>query len=76
MTQEDNIYKVLLLGEGGVGKTSLTKQFVYNRFDDKYIKTLGTNISKKDIILGKEVGNAKVKGSGFRLRPYGPGEPG
>ena len=43
------VFKVVLVGEGGVGKTSLIKQFVYQQFEDKYIKTLGTNVYKKNI---------------------------
>lgn len=57
MDSEDNIFKVLLVGEGGVGKTSLIKKFVYQKFDEKYIKTLGTNISKKDVPLGPDHNN-------------------
>ena len=59
MTQ-DNIYKIVLVGEGAVGKTSLIKKFVYQKFEDKYIKTLGTNISKKDVNLGPKHDNAIV----------------
>jgi len=39
--------KVLLLGDPAVGKTSLIRKFVYDMFDDKYISTLGTKISRK-----------------------------
>ena len=47
--------KVCLLGDEGVGKTSLIKRFVYDQFDDSYIRTLGTKISKKDqMIQGKD----------------------
>jgi GTPase SAR1 family protein len=46
------VYKLVLAGEGAVGKTSLVKQFVYSHFEEKYIKTLGTNIYKKDIAMG------------------------
>jgi len=53
MDNEDIIYKLVLVGEGGVGKTSLIKQFVYSKYDDKYIKTLGTNIYSKEISLGE-----------------------
>ena len=49
------VFKIVLLGDGGVGKTSLVKQFVHQKFDDKYIKTLGTNIYKKSIVK-KEYG--------------------
>jgi len=41
--------KVLLIGDGAVGKTSLIKKFVTDRFDDKYITTIGTKITKKDL---------------------------
>ncbi len=39
--------KVVLLGSGAVGKTSLVRQFVEQRFDDDYITTIGVNIKKK-----------------------------
>ncbi|RMF55889.1 MAG: GTP-binding protein [Calditrichaeota bacterium] len=39
--------KICLLGPFGVGKTSLVERFVYNRFSDTYLTTLGVRISKK-----------------------------
>jgi small GTP-binding protein len=44
--------KICLLGDGGVGKTSLVRRFVFNEFDDRYLYTLGTNVSKKDVRIG------------------------
>jgi small GTP-binding protein len=41
--------KICLLGEAAVGKTSLINRYVYNEFDDKYITSLGTKVSKKTI---------------------------
>jgi small GTP-binding protein len=41
--------KICLLGEPSVGKTSLIRRFVLRRFDEKYISTLGTSVSKKTI---------------------------
>jgi small GTP-binding protein len=41
--------KVLLLGDGAVGKTSLIRKFVMDRFDDKYIATIGTKVTKKEL---------------------------
>ena len=41
--------KICLLGDGGVGKTSLIRRFVLNSFDDKYLVTIGTKVSKKVI---------------------------
>ena len=43
--------KICLLGEAAVGKTSLINRFVFNQFDDKYISTMGTKVSKKVISL-------------------------
>jgi small GTP-binding protein len=43
--------KALLLGDGAVGKTSLIRKFVTDKFDDKYITTIGTKITKKDMIF-------------------------
>jgi small GTP-binding protein len=41
--------KICLLGDPAVGKTSLIRRFVVDKYDDKYISTLGTKVSKKDI---------------------------
>lgn len=43
--------KVLLLGDGAVGKTSLIRKFVTDKFDDKYIATIGTKVTKKQLEL-------------------------
>jgi small GTP-binding protein len=43
--------KICMVGEGAVGKTSLIRRFVLNSFDDKYLQTLGTKVSKKEIIV-------------------------
>lgn len=48
MTKTKNIIKkVCVLGEEAVGKTSLIRRFVVEKFDDKYIATIGTKSSKK-----------------------------
>ncbi len=41
--------KTLLLGDGAVGKTSLLRRFVEQKFSDEYIATIGANIKKKRI---------------------------
>ncbi|MCK5024301.1 MAG: GTP-binding protein [Thermoplasmata archaeon] len=43
--------KVCLVGDSAVGKTSLIKKFVLDLFDDSYITTIGTKITKKTIIF-------------------------
>ena len=39
--------KIVLIGNPGVGKTSLIRRFVENSFSDKYIHTIGTKITKR-----------------------------
>ena len=39
--------KICLLGSFAVGKTSLVERFVHDRFDDKYLTTIGVKISQK-----------------------------
>jgi len=43
--------KVGLVGDSRVGKTSLVQRFVLDQFDDKYVKTIGAKVSKKEILL-------------------------
>ena len=43
--------KICLVGEPAVGKTSLIRRFVMNKFDDKYLTTIGTKVSKKVVTL-------------------------
>ena len=45
--------KICLLGDSSVGKTSLIRRYVMDIFDDKYITTLGTKVSKKQLIINK-----------------------
>jgi len=39
--------KICFIGDAGVGKTSLIKRYVLDVFDDRYIATIGTKVTKK-----------------------------
>jgi len=41
--------KVCLVGNPAVGKTSLVRRYVTNAFDDRYLTTVGTKVSKKPV---------------------------
>ncbi len=46
--------KICLLGDPAVGKTSLIGRFVLDMFDDKYLSTIGTKVSKKSVLVEYE----------------------
>lgn len=43
------VRKVVLVGDSGVGKTSLIRRFVHDDFSDKYLTTFGTKVTKKEL---------------------------
>src|SRR5436309_4702176 len=53
--------KVCLVGEAAVGKTSLIRRYVLDDFDDKYIQTLGTKVSKKELQVPRPKGDDPLK---------------
>lgn len=52
--------KVCFIGDAGVGKTSLIKRFVLDVFDDRYIATIGTKVTKKIIEVDNGGSQTKV----------------
>ena len=41
--------KVAILGSHAVGKTSLINQFIYNKFPENYLTTIGLKVDKKTV---------------------------
>lgn len=50
----DFMFKIAVIGEGAVGKTSLIKRFTQGSFVKDYIKTLGAQFSRYEQIAGKQ----------------------
>lgn len=51
------VFKIVIIGDAAVGKTSLINQFVESSFNEDYKPTLGANIVRKDVNLD----NTKVR---------------
>jgi small GTP-binding protein len=51
---KDVTKKMCVIGDAAVGKTSLIRRFVIDKFDDKYITTIGTKTSKKTLTVRGE----------------------
>jgi small GTP-binding protein len=48
----DPACKVCLLGDFGVGKTSLISRFVHNTFSENYLTTVGVKVDTKTVCAG------------------------
>jgi small GTP-binding protein len=51
----DYLFKVVLVGDAEVGKTSLTTRFAYGTFTDGYISTLGVDFIVKSIPINNYI---------------------
>ena len=55
MEYKDKIlFKVILIGDSGVGKTSILERYIYNRFNKNILSSLGMNYVNKVITLNNE----------------------
>lgn len=55
----DYIYKYVVIGEAGVGKTSIARQFIFNDYSDRYNTTIGVDFSCKTLSIGDK--NIKIQ---------------
>ncbi len=46
-------FKIVLIGNVAVGKSSIIKRFVHNEFNKSYLCTVGTELSRKSLFIGK-----------------------
>jgi small GTP-binding protein len=52
-------FRVVLLGEAAVGKTSLIRRYTENAFDEDYKQTIGTTFASKDVPVKDENGEVR-----------------
>ncbi|KAG8223347.1 hypothetical protein J437_LFUL001225 [Ladona fulva] len=50
----NTLLKVVILGDGGVGKSCLMNRFVHNRFDEGSFHTIGVEFLNRDVTIGGE----------------------
>lgn len=51
--QFDFLFKLLLIGDSGVGKTCIIFRFVENKFDPSFISTIGIDFKIRTVEVGK-----------------------
>ncbi|EFP10460.1 CRE-RAL-1 protein [Caenorhabditis remanei] len=52
--QQQVVHKVIMVGTGGVGKSALTLQFMYDEFVEEYEPTKADSYRKKVVLDGEE----------------------
>eukprot|EP00920_Eleutheroschizon_duboscqi_P037033 GHVT01088747.1.p1 GENE.GHVT01088747.1~~GHVT01088747.1.p1 ORF type:complete len:123 (+),score=2.84 GHVT01088747.1:337-705(+) len=52
MSKKRALLKVIILGDSGVGKTSLMNQYVNKKFSTQYKATIGADFLTKDVVIG------------------------
>ena len=57
MIENEELFKIITLGDGGVGKTSIVKRFIRNVFEDDTLSTVGVAFSFKEVTVenGKKI---------------------
>ena len=60
------IFKIVLLGDPGVGKSSLITRFVHNRFQASYLMTIGVDILSKQLFVEREKKSTDFSGESIK----------
>jgi GTPase SAR1 and related small G proteins len=57
---KNTLLKVVILGDGGVGKSCLMNRFVSNHYDEHSFHTIGVEFLNKDIEINGEIYTLQV----------------
>ncbi|KAJ8139472.1 hypothetical protein OXX80_001265 [Metschnikowia pulcherrima] len=59
-TRKKTLLKVIILGDSGVGKTSLMQQFVNSKFSQQYKATIGADFLTKDLVIDNKTVSLQI----------------
>lgn len=59
-SRKKQLYKIIILGDSGVGKTSLLNQYVNNRYTQQYRATVGADFMAKEVMIDDRVVNLQI----------------
>jgi small GTP-binding protein len=62
------ILKIVLIGEGGVGKTSLLKRYTWNTFDESMKLTVGVDFAAKNVQTDNWAATLQIWDLGGQIR--------
>jgi Ras-related protein Rab-1A len=64
VTEFDYIFRILLVGDNSVGKTSLLQRYIENTFSDIYMPTIGIDFKIRTVKLDKKIVKLQLYDSG------------
>lgn len=67
---KNTLLKVVILGDGGVGKSCLMNRFVSNQFDEHSFHTIGVEFLNKDIDIDGDTYTLQVSNNFFNNKMY------
>ena len=59
------LLKVIILGDSGVGKTSLMNQYVNRKFSNQYKATIGADFLTKEVMVDDRLVTMQVSAGGI-----------
>ncbi len=60
-TKKKVLLKVIILGDSGVGKTSLMNQYVNKKFTGQYKATIGADFTTKEVMVDDRIVTMQVR---------------
>jgi GTPase SAR1 family protein len=63
------LLKIIILGDSGVGKTSLMNQYVNRKFSSQYKATIGADFLTKEVMIDDKLVTLQVRNSTL-LSPF------
>ena len=70
-SRKKTLLKVIILGDSGVGKTSLMNQYVNKKFSNQYKATIGADFLTKEVLVDDRLITMQV-GRNWRERERAP----
>ncbi|MHA1267175.1 MAG: GTP-binding protein [Candidatus Helarchaeota archaeon] len=58
--RREYVFKVVIIGDAGVGKTTTTVQFAHSKFESEYKPTIGVSIVKNEYWIEKDLVNFQI----------------
>jgi Ras-related protein Rab-7A len=64
------LLKVIILGDSGVGKTSLMNQYVNQKFSNQYKATIGADFLTKEVMIDDRLVTMQIWDTAGQVRPF------